>query len=132
MPLLTQQGLEQYFMSLALRAPEDLFIRLNCLVDALSAQLIDPKTGRPFETRIPRSCFPPGPDPEEEQKRIMAETQAKMLQAESHAGQVEQARRQMEVDHNINEAITQALHNARGGWTVDAYGNKTYKPGYIR
>ncbi|EXL39757.1 hypothetical protein FOCG_17642 [Fusarium oxysporum f. sp. radicis-lycopersici 26381] len=56
-----------------LRAPEDLFVRLNRLMDALSTRLMDPKTGRSFEARIPRSCFPSGPDPEREQKRIMAE-----------------------------------------------------------
>ncbi|TVY62529.1 hypothetical protein Focb16_v004292 [Fusarium oxysporum f. sp. cubense] len=131
MPLLTQQGLVQYFMCLALRAPEDLFVRLNRLMDALSTQLIDPKTGRPFEACIPRSCFPPGPDPEEQQKRIMAETQARMWQAENHARQVEQARRQMEAHHIINENTSQVLRNMLGGWTVDAYGNKTYEPGIV-
>jgi hypothetical protein len=48
-------------------------------------RLMDPKTGRSFEARIPRSCFPSGPDPEKEQKRIMAEIQARMRQAENHA-----------------------------------------------
>ncbi|EXA28793.1 hypothetical protein FOVG_19629 [Fusarium oxysporum f. sp. pisi HDV247] len=92
---------------------------------------MDPKTGRPFEASIPRSCFPPGPDPEEEQKRIMAETQARMWQAEVHARQVEQARRQMEAHHIINENTSQVLRNMLGGWTVDAYGNKTYEPGIV-
>ncbi|TVY62681.1 Nephrocystin-3 [Fusarium oxysporum f. sp. cubense] len=130
MPLLTQQGLVQYFMCLALRAPKDLFVRLNRLMDALSTQLIDPKTGRPFEACIPRSCFPSGPDPEEQQKRIMAETQARMWQAENHARQVEQARRQMEAQHIINQNAAQGYCNILSGWTVNAYGNKTYKPGY--
>ncbi|KAF9770791.1 hypothetical protein IL306_011602, partial [Fusarium sp. DS 682] len=130
MPLLTQQGLVQYFMCLALRAPENLFVRLNRLMDALSTQLIDPKTGRPFEARIPRSCFPPGPGPEEQQKRMMAETQARMWQAENHARQVEYARRQMEAQHIVNENTAQVYRNMLGGWTVDAYGNKTYRPGY--
>ncbi|UZP36720.1 hypothetical protein NXS19_004536 [Fusarium pseudograminearum] len=103
MPLLTQQGLEQYIMSLALRAPEDLFVRLNRLMGALSIRLMDPKTGRPFEVRIPRPCFPPGPDPEEEQKRMIAETQGRMWQAEVHARQVEQAQRQLEAHHLINK-----------------------------
>jgi hypothetical protein len=92
---------------------------------------MDPKTGRSFEARIPRSCFPSGPDPEKEQKRIMAEIQARMRQAENHARQVEQARRQMEAHHIINENAAQARFNCSGGWIVDVYGNKTYKPGYF-
>ncbi|KAG7423240.1 Nephrocystin-3 [Fusarium oxysporum f. sp. raphani] len=130
MPLLTQQGLVQYFMCLALRAPENLFVRLNRLMGVLSTQLIDPKTGHPFEARIPRSCFPPGPDSQEQQKMMMAETQARMWQAENHARQVEQARRQMEAHHIINENAVQVYRNILGGWIVDPYGNMIYKPGY--
>ena len=45
--------------------------------------------------------------------------------------QVEQAGRQMEAHRIINESAAQARFNCSGGWIVDAYGNKTYKPGYF-
>ncbi|KAK2668059.1 hypothetical protein RAB80_015439 [Fusarium oxysporum f. sp. vasinfectum] len=131
MPLLIQQGLEQDFISLALRAPEDLFVRLNRLMSALSTRLIDPKTGRLFKASILRSCLPPGPDPDEEQKRIMAEKHVRMWQAEVHARQVKQAQRQIEANQYMNKNTSQVLRNMLGGWTVDAYGNKTYKPRII-
>ncbi|PTD02081.1 hypothetical protein HYE67_007863 [Fusarium culmorum] len=116
--------LEQYFMSLALRAPEDLFVRLNRLMGALSIRLMDPKTGRPFEARIPRSCFPPDLDPEEEQKRMIAETQGRMCQAEVHARQVEQAQRQLEAHHFINKTHrkSSAICSEDGQLTLMAIG----------
>jgi len=131
MPLLIQQGLDQYFMSSALRAPQELFARLGRLMGALGTQLEDPKTGRTFSVSIPRSCLPMGPDPEEEQKRMTAETQARMWQVEAHARQVAEAQRRMEADHIVNEAAAQVYFNVKGGWIIDASGNRTYKHGYL-
>ncbi|KAI7759632.1 hypothetical protein LZL87_014155 [Fusarium oxysporum] len=78
MPLLTRRGFEQYFMFMALGGPDDLFVRLNHLLGVLAPHLKEPKTGRPFEASIPRSCFPPAPGPGEQQKGIMAETKARI------------------------------------------------------
>ncbi|EXM20360.1 hypothetical protein FOTG_11726 [Fusarium oxysporum f. sp. vasinfectum 25433] len=83
MPLLTRRGFEQYFIFMALGGPNDLFFRLNHLLGALAPHLQDPRTGRPFESHIPRSCFPPAPCPGEQQWRVMMETQARLWQEQS-------------------------------------------------
>lgn len=123
-PLLSQLGLEQYYLYLLLHDPGSLSTRLNHLLGALP-RLSDPDTGRLFEAQlIPRSCFPLIADPEaEEEKRII----------EQH--QMEQERRyreaKLQAEHDANMAIMQGMRNASGGWRIDSNGRRYYQEGYI-
>ncbi|KAF4416301.1 hypothetical protein F53441_14550 [Fusarium austroafricanum] len=85
MPLLTRRGFEQYLMFMALGSPDDLFVRLNHILGTMTPHLKDPRTDRPFEAHIPRSCFPPAPSSGEQQMRVMMETRAALWQAENTA-----------------------------------------------
>ncbi|KAG7286868.1 hypothetical protein NEMBOFW57_009186 [Staphylotrichum longicolle] len=123
-PLLSQLGLEQYYLYLLLHDPGSLSTRLNHLLGALP-RLSDPDTGRPFEAQlIPRSCFPLIADPQaEEEKRLI----------EKH--QMEQELRyreaKLQAEHDANMMIMQAMRNASGGWRTDSNGRRYYQEGYI-
>jgi hypothetical protein len=131
LPLLLQRGLEQYFMSQAMEDPSNLSARINNILRALPP-LTDWETGCPFQARaIPRECFPLVPDPEVMHRRMMMQQQATTMLAEQQAREIANAKRRMEENHIINEAAAQAYRNVKGGWVTDAYGNKTYKPGYF-
>jgi hypothetical protein len=124
-PLLSQLGLEQYFLYLLLHDPGNLAGRLNHLLGALP-RLSDPETSRPFETQlIPRSCFPLLADPEaEENKRMVERHQMEEQQRFREA--------ELQAQHNANMAIMEGLRNAGGGWRTDRNGNRYYQEGYIR
>ncbi|KAK4031362.1 hypothetical protein C8A01DRAFT_51533 [Parachaetomium inaequale] len=131
LPLLSQRGLEQYFMSQAMEGPSNLSARINSIPRALPP-LTDQETGRPFEAgAIPRQCFPLVPDPEVTHRRMVMQQQAAAMLAQQQAQAIAYEKRLMYEDHLLNEAGAQARRNCTGGWVTDAYGNRTYKQGYL-
>ncbi|KAK4149169.1 hypothetical protein C8A00DRAFT_19114 [Chaetomidium leptoderma] len=124
-PLLSQLGLEQWFLHLLLHNPGSLCGFLNHLLGALP-RLPDPETSRPFETQlIPRSCFPLIADPEaEERKRMVERHQMEEEQRFQEA--------KLQVQHNSAMLMMQAMRNVSGGWRTDSYGNRHYVEGTIR
>ncbi len=124
-PLLSQLGLEQYFLYLLLHDPGSLSSRLNHLLGALP-RLSDSETSRPFETQlIPRSCFPLIADPEAEERK-------RMVERHQMEEELRYREAKMQADHNVNMMIMQGMRNASGGWRIDQNGNRYYQEGYIQ
>ncbi|KAL2127080.1 hypothetical protein VTI74DRAFT_11369 [Chaetomium olivicolor] len=111
LPLLSQRGLEQYFISQAMEDPSNLSARVNNILRTLPP-LTDRETGCSFETGpIPRECFPLTTDPEVMHRRMLMEQQAAAMRAEQQAREIAYAKQRMEQNHIVNMARTQAYIN---------------------